>query len=92
MEMSFNRILEHNTYLAERDKIRKETNSTQVPVLFNHAYYAPISSTPFFDRVFGVDYSVFKKMPGEKEQLEELKSQCSKARNHKFVTYMHVSF
>lgn len=40
---------------------------------------------------FATDYSVFKKIPGEKEQVKDMKKELGKTKHHKFETIMHAS-
>lgn len=92
METTFNQMLESKDYAKQKEVIFKLINGTQENKKIGHSWFAPVSSLPYIDRTFQVDYSVFKKSDKEKEKLLNLKKKLPKTRNYKFKTYAKMTF
>lgn len=84
--------LDSQDYLNQKAILFNAINKTQLNEHLGKSYYAPASSIPYFDRVFGIDRNVFKKTDAEKSLLLTLKAQTPKSRNHKFKLLNHSTF
>ena len=90
-EISFKEIMESNHYAQQKEVVFNSINKTQVIEKTKTATYAPPSSLPSINRTMSVDYSTFKKLPGEAGEIATMKANLPKTRGYKFKTLTKVA-
>lgn len=83
----YNKLIETESYHKLREVIEREVNYFVSPREIGsgkHKTYCAPFTIADWGRVLQVDYSVFKKIPGEKQILKDLKDQWKKEQKEKY--------
>lgn len=83
MSLEYDKLLLSDSYRNLREVIQREVNSFTTVRKIGNNWFAPMTLANLA-RVHPVDYSEFKKKPGEKEALKQLKKEWRKKQRNKF--------